>query len=75
MRSNRFAKWVLVAPPHVLGLLKNELSPELTKHLMTTVAKDYTHLGPEELVAHLHDAVRIPPDQRDVVREKTKHSH
>jgi protein required for attachment to host cells len=74
-RAHRFSKWVLVAPPHFLGLVKKEVSSELTKHLMVTVDKDYTHLGPHELVEHLKDAVRIPPDQREVVREATKHSH
>jgi protein required for attachment to host cells len=75
MRANRFSRWVLVAPPHVLGMLKKELSPELTKHLMATVDKDLSHLELGALAEHLHDAVHIPPDQRDVVRETTKHSH
>src|SRR3977135_556507 len=32
MRSKRFDRWVLVAPPHFLGILKNELTSELQKH-------------------------------------------
>jgi protein required for attachment to host cells len=75
MRSARFRRWVLVAPPHFLGLLKKELTPELTRHLMATVDSDMNHLGAHDLAERLRDAVRIPLDQRDVVREADKHAH
>ena len=60
MRSARFRKWVLVAPPHFLGLMRNELTSELEKHLLTTVAKDYNDLAVHELSERLRDAVRVP---------------
>ena len=75
MRSKRFHKWVLVAPPHFLGLLKEKLTPELEKNLMATMDKDLNHLDGQELAAKLRDTVRISPDAREVLRESDKHAH
>jgi protein required for attachment to host cells len=75
MRTNRFRKWVLVAPPHFVGLLEKVLTPELKKHLMTTLDKDLTGLEVHALAERLRDAVRIPANEREVVRETTRHSH
>jgi protein required for attachment to host cells len=77
MRSARFGHWVLVAPPHFVGLIKKELTPELEKHLMVTVDKDLTGLTARELQERLGDAVRIPLDQQDAIqfREPNKHAH
>ncbi len=63
MRAGKFKRWVLVAPPHVLGMVKKELTPALTKHLMGTVEKDLARLQAHELAAKLADVVRIPLDQ------------
>jgi len=43
-RSSRFRDWVLVAPPHFVGLVVRELTPELEKSLLTKVDKDFNHL-------------------------------
>jgi protein required for attachment to host cells len=75
MRSNRFDRWVLVAPPHFIGMLKHELSPMLRKHLLASVDKDLTHIDAQELAERLRDTVRIPPDEKEIVREPTKHAH
>jgi protein required for attachment to host cells len=75
MRAKRFDRWVLVAPPHVVGMLKAKLGPELERHLMTTVDKDFTHFEAPQLVERLRETVRIPPDQRDSVREPHKRAH
>jgi protein required for attachment to host cells len=75
MRARRFRRWVLVAPPRFLGMLRQELTPELAKHLMQTVDKDLSRLESHELVAHLRDAVRVPVDQRDVLRGPSRHPH
>ena len=71
MRSKRFDRWVLVAPPHALGMMKNDLTPELTKHLVTTVDKDLTHIDVADLAARLGETVRIPLDERG----HAKHAH
>jgi protein required for attachment to host cells len=60
MRSARFRKWVLVAPPHFLGLMKEKLTSELEKHLLTTLDKDFNNLGVHELSERLREAIRIP---------------
>jgi protein required for attachment to host cells len=73
MRSKRFDRWVLVAPPHFLGMLRNELSHELEKQLMATVDKNLNHLDVRALTQRLHDAVRIPPDERNGVHKADKH--
>jgi len=75
VRSRRFTRWVLVAPPHFVGVLKNMLTPEVTKHLLTTVGKDLTHLGAHELGERLAEVVRIPADQRETLREAGLHQH
>jgi protein required for attachment to host cells len=60
IRSARFRKWLLVAPPHFLGLMRKELTSELVKHLLTTVDKDFNDLAVHELSERLRDAVRVP---------------
>ena len=75
MRSVRFRRWVLVAPPHFVGMIKKELTAELTKHLMATVDKDLVHLSALELAEKLRDTVRIPLDEQDSTRPSTKHAH
>jgi protein required for attachment to host cells len=75
LRSAQFAHWVLVAPPHFIGLMGKELTPQLKKHLLTTVDKDLCHLDARELEERLHDSVRVPTDTRVPVREKHKHAH
>jgi protein required for attachment to host cells len=73
MRARRFHRWVLVAPPHFLGMLKNELTPELQKHLLATVDKNLVHL--DGLMDRLKDEVCIPTDQREHVRRPDGHAH
>jgi len=75
LRSRRFDRWVLVAPPHCLGMLKKELTPELRKHLMASVDKDLTHIDVPGLVVRLGATVRIPPDEKEILREASKHAH
>jgi protein required for attachment to host cells len=75
MRSQRLGRWVLVAPPHFLGMVKKELTSDLKKHLMTTVDQDLGRLAAKDLAAKLHDAVHIPVDERQVLRESDKHAH
>jgi protein required for attachment to host cells len=75
LRSARFRKWVMVAPPHFLGLMRNELTSELEKHLMTTVDKDFNDLAVHELSERLRDAVRVPVSHQESIREDGKRPH
>jgi protein required for attachment to host cells len=70
MRSRRFYRWVLVAPPHVAGVVKKSLTPQLEKHMMRTVDKDLNHLDVSELSEKLRDDIRIPVDQREALRTR-----
>ena len=72
MRSARFRKWVLVAPPHFLGLMRKRLTSELEKHLLTTVDKDFNDLAVHELSERLRDAVRVPLSDQESIREDRK---
>jgi protein required for attachment to host cells len=60
MRTTHFRDWVLVAPPHFLGLIRKELTGELEKHLIATVDKDLNDLDAHALAQRLGDAVRDP---------------
>jgi protein required for attachment to host cells len=75
MRSARFRRWVLVAPPHFLGLMKRELTPELQRHLLATVDREMTQVDARGLAHALRDTVRIPVDQQDALREPHKQTH
>ncbi len=70
-----FYKWVLVAPPHFVGLMRKAISPAVAKHLLTTVEKDLNDLDIHALAERLRDAVRIPPDEVPAIRESDKHGH
>jgi protein required for attachment to host cells len=75
MRSARFRKWVLVAPPHFLGVMRGELTSELEKHLLTTVNKDFNDLAVRELSDRLRDAVLVPVSDQESIREHRKGPH
>jgi protein required for attachment to host cells len=75
MRSKRFDRWVLVAPPHFLGMLNHELTPELKKHLTRTVDKDLTYAGAPDLAERLRNIVHIQATNRHIVLPATKHVH
>jgi protein required for attachment to host cells len=75
MRSSQFGHLVMVAPPHLLGLLRKALTPELRKHLLSTVAKDYEHTSTQELASLLHAEAAVPLGERDVVAAGERHGH
>jgi protein required for attachment to host cells len=53
LSSNRFAKLALVAPPKLLGDLRENLSRSLQATLVGQVHKDYVHFNVNELKEHL----------------------
>ena len=69
LRAARFRRWVLVAPPHFGDLVKKVLTQDVERFLMATVDKDLVHMSMHLMTETLRDAVRIPADQRDAVRE------
>lgn len=52
-QKNDYAKLVLVASPHFLGLLREELTEQVQRMILGTITKDYTLLSPEELQERL----------------------
>lgn len=48
-----YARLVLVAPPHLLGLLRKTLNHTVSKRVAETVDKDYLHLSDQKLHARL----------------------
>jgi protein required for attachment to host cells len=74
LRSARFGRWVLVAPPHFVGLMLKELTPQLKKHLLATVDKDLGHLDRVALEERLGHITRVPLGEQSAVREPT-HRH
>jgi protein required for attachment to host cells len=74
VRSGELREWVLVAPPHFLGLVKSELTPALKKHLLTSVNKDFSHVGAPELADSLRDIVRAASNRMESVRVSRHHA-
>jgi protein required for attachment to host cells len=75
MRSRQFEHLVMVAPPHLLGVLRKALTPELQKHLLSTVAKDFEHTNAHELASLLHAEAAVPLGEREVVKANERHGH
>lgn len=49
----RFDRLVIVAEPHLLGLIRAELDAVTARTVIATVAKDLAHVPVDELAAHL----------------------
>jgi protein required for attachment to host cells len=59
-KHRSFEGLVLVAPPHFLGLLRQHLSTEGRKRLITSIDQDYTSLDSREVRRRLEGAVFGP---------------
>ena len=57
--SNAFAKLALVAPPKLLGELRENLSRGLQAASIAEIHKDYTHCGVEELMRLLRSELPV----------------
>ncbi len=57
---NAYARLVLVAPPHFLGLLRQSLSTQVSKRVTHSIDKDYTSLRQDELPERLDEALIGP---------------
>jgi len=54
---NTYARLLLVAPPHFLGLVRQALPEQVRKRVTRSVDKDYTTLREDELPARLADVL------------------
>lgn len=59
--ANHFHHLVLVAPPKLLGMLREGLSRGLADRLRASLAKDWAHLPDSELPRHVQPLVEIWP--------------
>jgi protein required for attachment to host cells len=55
--QNKFANLILVAEPHFLGLLRQNLKPPVAAKVCQTVNKDVAHFSDHELKQKLHEIV------------------
>jgi len=51
--ANKFEKVVLVASPHFLGLLKQNMSDQLGKTVSHTIQKDYTAIHDRDMLGQI----------------------
>jgi len=56
LSQKSFDKLVLVAPPKMLGELREFLAPAVKKRVAAEMPKDLTHYEGEELLQHLKDS-------------------
>ena len=61
LQENAFRHLVLIAPPKLLGLLRERLSRGLAGRLRASEAKDYHHLSDSELEERARGLVHIWP--------------
>jgi len=61
LAENQFQHLVLVAPPKLLGVLRESLSRGLADRLRASSAKDWGHLTEAELAQHVRPLVEIWP--------------
>jgi len=59
--DNLFRHLVLVAPPHLLGVLRESLPRGLAERLRASTAKDWSHVPDAELAGHVRPLVEIWP--------------
>jgi len=62
LAEGAFHHLVVVAPPKLLGILRENLTRGLAEKLRASEAKDYTKLPVRELEEHLRRLVRIWPE-------------
>lgn len=56
----QYDRLVLVAPPSFLGILRKQLSDEVSKRVVSAVEKDYLHLEEQKLREHLSQQLVLP---------------
>jgi protein required for attachment to host cells len=59
LANSAFAHLALVAPPKLLGDLRENLSRSLQARLVSEVHKDYVHFSPDELTVHLRPELPV----------------
>jgi protein required for attachment to host cells len=63
LADNHFKNLVLVAPPRLLGMLRETLTRGLADRLRGSTSKDWGHTADKELVEHVRPLVEIWPQR------------
>jgi len=58
-KEKSFHRFILSAPPTMLGILRQKLTPDLQAVLHAEIPKDLTHLPLDDLPAHLADVIAV----------------
>lgn len=58
--NHKFDQFILIAPPHFLGLLKSTLGAPMQKSLVMCQAKDFAHATLEELDQYVRELLVHP---------------
>ncbi len=61
VQTHADASLVLVAAPHFLGVLRNTLSAQVSKHVGRSIDKDLTSLDAAHLATRLQEELRTTP--------------
>ena len=56
--AGRFHKIALVAPPQILGVLRQELHSEVTEKIVAEIPKTLTNVPMDEIEKHVENALR-----------------
>lgn len=60
--QNTYDHLVLVAPPHIMGLLQQHLDKHVKELIAKDIQKDLLHLSQADLMAFLKDSVKFVAD-------------
>lgn len=63
LADNHFKNLVLVAPPHLLGMLRGALTRGVADLVRDSAHKDWSHLPDRELAEHVRPLVQIWPQR------------
>jgi protein required for attachment to host cells len=57
--AKAFDRLILIAPPHTLGLLRQELSEQATAQIVAEIPKDLFHVSENSLLAYLGQVMAV----------------
>lgn len=58
-QREEFDRLIIVAGPHMLGVLRTFLAPDVVQRVIGEIAKDLTHVSTEAIGEHLGDLIYV----------------
>jgi protein required for attachment to host cells len=59
-KSNHFDKLIIIAPPHICGLMNQHLDKHVKKMITNNIQKDFAHASEHELLGFLREHAQFP---------------